>query len=525
MRSIDGGRKSALRSAPLGEVRSICYRRRWQIVVTFSLALLVVAITTFTAPAEYDTHMKILVKSHRVTSGVDPQNSQPGEVSEADINTEIELLNSDDLLRRVVTICGLDRTPPNGKMPAERRKIATDRAVAQLQHSLKISPAHKADIIEVSYTSDDPDKAVNVLRQLASAYLEYHLLVRGSPGTHEFFSNQAKHYQGEVKNAETKLSNFRLKKDIVLFQEQKAEILRRAEDSNSALLATEAAVREYASKIAQMRAKAAAAPPRVTTQSRTITNQNSVERLGTMIVELRNRRTLLLSKFRPDDRTVQEVSQEIVDTQAALEKAQAQTSSEQATDINTVHQALELDAAKGEAEYAGLEARRQELIRQAAAYRAQLQKLASSTAEYDDLSRTEKEAEENYILYARKAEEARIADSLDQQKIANVAIAENPIEPSVPSRPNKPRNMALGTLFAGFLSLGIAFSSEYLAQPFPEVETDSKPELHPPSDSAYVRDVIRKQPELEALTGLPVFALRSAHISRLETRSREESQG
>src|SRR5207248_5697528 len=102
------------------------------------------------------------------------------------------------------------------------------------------------------------------------------------------------------------------------------------------------------------------------------------------------------------------------------------------------------------------------------------------------------------------------------QKIANVAIAENPIEPSSPSRPNKPRNMALGTLFAGFLSLGIAFSAEYLAQPFPEVETDSKAELYPPSDSAYVRDVIRKQPELEALTGLPVFALRSAHISRLD---------
>jgi polysaccharide biosynthesis protein PslE len=242
-------------------------------------------------------------------------------------------------------------------------------------------------------------------------------------------------------------------------------------------------------------------------------------------VELRNRRTLLLSKFRPDDRTVQEVSQEIVDTQAALEKAQAQTSSDQATDINTIHQALELDVAKGEAECAGLEARRQELIRQAAAYRAQLQNLAGSTAEYDDLSRTEKEAEENYVLYARKAEEARIADSLDQQKIANVAIAENPVEPSAPSRPNKPRNIALGTLFAGFLSLGIAFCAEYLAQPFPEVETDSKPGLHPPSDSAFVRDVIREQPELEALTGLPVFALRSALISHLETRSREESQG
>src|SRR6202012_5243513 len=109
--------------------------------------------------------------------------------------------------------------------------------------------------------------------------------------------------------------------------------------------------------------------------------------------------------------------------------------------------------AKEEAAYAGLEARRQELSRQAEGYRAQLYKLAESTTEYDDLIRSEKEAEENYLLYARKTEEARIAESLDQEKIANVAIAESPTEPHLPSKPNVPLNLGLGVLLAGFLSL------------------------------------------------------------------------
>ena len=35
-------------------------------------------------------------------------------------------------------------------------------------------------------------------------------------------------------------------------------------------------------------------------------------------------------------------------------------------------------------------------------------------------------------------------------------------------------NLTLGTLLAGFLSLGVAFSAEYLQQPFPRVESRSR---------------------------------------------------
>lgn len=525
MKSIEGSTKPGVRSGPVGEIASIYQRRKRQILITFFLTLAIVAVATFTATAEYEAHMKILVKNQRASMGVaGGLDAQAGEVSETEINTEIELLNSADLLRNVVTLSGLAGMPGSGTAPAERRKMAIDKAVAQLERSLKITPAKKADIIEVSYTSPNPREAVKVLHQLASAYLEYHLQVHASPGTRKFFLTQANHYQDELKDAERRLTDFRLKNDVVLFQEQKTEVLRRAEDANSALLATEAAVREYQSKIAEARAREAAAPSRVTTQKRTVPNQNSIQQLGTMLVELENRRTLLLSKFRPDDRTVQEVSREIADTQSALDQARTQTSSEQATDINPVHQSLELDLDKEEAEYAGLEARQKELMRQAQTYHDQLYKLADSTTEYDDLNRTEKEAEENYLLYARKAEEARIADSLDQQKISNVAIAENPVEPETPSSPNKPRNMALGALLAGFLSLGIAFSGEYLAQPFPEVEPNPQPGLGSQPDTPSLGETVRGPAELETLTALPVLMLSDMRKSRLEMQTGDQPE-
>jgi uncharacterized protein involved in exopolysaccharide biosynthesis len=179
---------------------------------------------------------------------------------------------------------------------------------------------------------------------------------------------------------------------------------------------------------------------------------------------------------------VLEADQEISDTQAALEEATKLTAIEQATDVNPIHQTLEIDLAKQQAELAGLEARRQTLARQSWIYRQQLMKLGNATAAFDDLVRTQKKAEDDYLLYAKKTEEARIGESLDQVKIANVAIAETPVQPHVPSKPKVVLNLALGVFLAGFLSLGVAFAAEYF------------------------RDTVEEPRELEEITGLPVLA-------------------
>ena len=97
MNSIGDGR-----DVPLEEIRAILSRRKWQILVTFLLIVTSVAAVTFLMPKQYEAHMKILVKNERadmvVSAGSNAQSSFQGEVSETQINTEIELLNSDDLL-------------------------------------------------------------------------------------------------------------------------------------------------------------------------------------------------------------------------------------------------------------------------------------------------------------------------------------------------------------------------------------------------------------------------------------------
>lgn len=469
------------------DLAAILARRKWHILITFFLVVFGVVIVTLLLPKQYETRMKVLVKNERadmiVSASPNGNDGYRGEVSEAEINSEIELLTSNNLLHQVVVQSGLDRRQHVTETDsAERRSVALERAVKRLGSDLKVSPVRKANIIQVEYVDDEPRRAVAVLATLAELYLEEHLKVHATPGTYEFFERQTERYQTELKDAESKLANFRRSENIVMLAQQKDVILQKSAESESAMLQAEAAIGEYSRKLNDTRRHLSAAQPRVVTQSRTLSNQYSVERLHTMMAELQNRRTQLLVKFRPDDRLVQEADQEITDTQVALDNAMKLTGVEQATDVNPVHQALELDFDRQQAELAGLQSRKEVLARQTAAYRSQLIRLGDATAAFDDLVRTQKEAEDNYLLYAKKTEEARIATSLDQQKIANVVIAETPIEPHLPSKPNVPLNLGLGMIFAGFISLAVAFGAEYF------------------------RDTVYQARELEELTGLPVLA-------------------
>jgi uncharacterized protein involved in exopolysaccharide biosynthesis len=499
---------NTLNAVSVFDIAAVLRRRRLQILATFALVATAVVVGTLMMPKQYEAHMKVLVKNERPQMVISPdRNDRPdyhGEINEAEINSEIELLTSDNLLQQVVTKCGLDR-----RQHMAGASTAVERAVRHLERNLKVTPVRKSNVILVQYFDTDPHQTVAVLANLADLYLEQHLKVHGSPGTYEFFKKQAEQYKKELQDAEAIIADFRGREDVVMPSQQKDVALQKAAETQSSLMQTDADISEYTRRIADTRKQLDATQPRVVTQKRTSSNQYSVERLQTMLAELKNRRTQLLSKFRPEDRMVQEADQEIADTQQALEKAQKLMGVDEATDVNPVYQSLLLELAKQQTELAGAESRRRVIVQQSSIYHQQLAKLAAASSAYDDLLRTQKEAEENYLLYTKKTEEARIAQSLDLQKIANVAIAETPVQPHLPSKPNVWLNIGLGVVLAGIFSLGVPFAWEFvtrpeLGSPDPRIEipvrlrTGSLPRLLGPVEGAA---------DLEDITGLPILAI------------------
>jgi uncharacterized protein involved in exopolysaccharide biosynthesis len=76
-----------------------------------------------------------------------------------------------------------------------------------------------------------------------------------------------------------------------------------------------------------------------------------------------------------------------------------------------------------------------------------------------------KSAEDRYLLYVDKREEARIGDALDLGGILNVAIAEQPVVPELPKLSELTFGL-IGLVLAGTVSVSLAFAADYLSPAF-----------------------------------------------------------
>jgi uncharacterized protein involved in exopolysaccharide biosynthesis len=170
------------------------------------------------------------------------------------------------------------------------------------------------------------------------------------------------------------------------------------------------------------------------------------------------------SKFTDTYRPLQDLQKQIEDVKRAIDEAQNTPLVEQTTDTNPAYDWLTVELAKARSELASLKAGSNARAEAVQEYRSMVLDLDQKNFKRADLVRAQKSAEENYLLYQRKQEEARIEEELDKQRIVNVAIAE---EPSVPVLPNPaPIPFKFGFVIAGFLSLGCGLLTDYYDRTF-----------------------------------------------------------
>ncbi|MFN7919148.1 MAG: hypothetical protein U0Q16_03575 [Bryobacteraceae bacterium] len=423
--------------------------------------------------------MTFLVKNERPETVITPQQTQGmapyAQVSEGQLAVELELLSSRAVLRAVAVACGLDSTAGVRGTPDQQ----IEAAIQNLRKKVRVQPVLKANMIRVKYAAYNRTEAESVLRELAKAYMEQHLKIHGNNGA-VFFGHQSHEAEDKLRKAQRELAAFQTRNNLVLLGVQKDLVLRRCVEAEAALRAAEVAQAESEQRAIEAKGNMSGLAARITTQVRRVPNQYSAERLNTMLVELENKRTELLMKFRADDRVVVQANQQIADTRRALEAARQAAANEEATDLNPLRQSLETESVRSRTD-ANAAGRRATVLRgQLAHYRAELARLEALTGEHDALSRQVRELESNYTLYSRKFEESRVEEALDRQKFTNVSLAQPPAVPEFPMP--RPWTAIGGLGLAGLASILAAAMITGRASRF----------VHTPST-------------LEQLTGVPVL--------------------
>jgi len=452
------------------DVVAIGFRRKRIILMTFSAIFLGAVLFGIFSPASYEAHTKLLVKRERVDPVVTPGQDTPvlmhDDVTEEELNSEVELLESDDVLRQVVTATGLD-TPQSLlgflRQPDENARLA--KATARLRSNLVVDAVKKSNLISVTYSSSDPQLCAKVLNKLNDTYIAKNMDVHRPRGQYKFYEQQAEHYKAELEQAEQQLKQFADEPGGVSPQLERDNTLGKLSEFSASLDQTHADMAATEEKIHTLEKQESSLPSRITTQTREVDDAALLQQYKTTLMNLELKRTELLTKYQETYPLVQEVDKEINDTKAQIAKAESKPVRENTTDVNPTGQFVSTELAKAQADYSALQAKAAATQTIVSMYRKRAEDLEKKGIIHADLVRTQKADEDNYLLYLKKKEEARMSDALDQRGILNVVVAEQPVPPVLPS--GSPwMTFVLGFVLAVIASAGAALAVDYLDPSF-----------------------------------------------------------
>lgn len=375
---------------------------------------------------------------------LDQENPTPGAAGsggafelEQVMQSETEILNSGAVLR-----LALERQGAGGNATAFRT----------MAHSFSVERAPNASVLIGRYKSGNPIVAANALNAIVDAYLAYRIEVlvdNGAGGVNERL--HAAERASVVAQAD--LRAFLNDHSLIDFESELTSQIAQVADLRTRLLAAEAA-RD------QARAGAVALSQRLQNIPEQI--ELYVENNVTgQLLDLRVRRSELISRYQDDAPAVQAIDREIEALQAFIQEGGANGAGQRRLGTNPIYQALDTQRLQLETEGSAQARLAQTLTAQLGAVREDVDRLRGLQPTYEQLRReaqaqstaAERLSAQYATAEARRSEEPGQADS--------VRIVERATAPTQAKSMRKLGMMA-GVVFAGLIAVFVGFMKGYI---------------------------------------------------------------
>ncbi len=463
--------RSAHVPAPtLRDLLAVVFRQRRLALVSFIAIFFAVVLYGVVAPP-YQSEMKVLVRRGRVDPVVTSTPSQAEfereSVTEEELNSEVELLHDEEILCTVVRRSGLMSEGQSWFWTlfgdSEDRQLA--RAVRRIDKRLTVQAVKKATLIEVSYKSSDPVQAAKILHSLATAYLERHEQVHRPSGEFKFFDQQVIQSRSGLEDAQLQLMRFGADQGVTSAALERDMALQTLNQADADARQTEVSIAATAERARTLQKRLASLPERITTQIRNSDNPELMEKMKAKLLDLQLNRTELAMKYEPSYRPMKEIDQKIAEAKASIAAENQAPIRERTSDQDPDHQWAQAELLKNQVELNALNAHAGAENVLLVHYRRAASQLGDRAIQQEQLLHDLKAAEEKYLLYLNKREEARIGDALDQGGILNVTIAEQATVPALPQLSAVGFGL-VGLVGASTLSITFAFVTDYLNPAF-----------------------------------------------------------
>lgn len=465
----------------------LLFRRRTAFLETAGIIVGLVVLGTLLWPPTYQSTAEILVQNNRAQLLVSPglQTGSPqnpavvtNPVSEEDLNSEVELITSIELIKQA--IAGLPLRPDGSAasllhstvglmldIPTDGYRLlhgappltSRDQWALKLARHLSASVIKRSDVIEISFRARDSRWAKVFLTRLIDQYMDYHARLSHDPQAARFFDRQAGVLQAQLNASEENLRQLQDKTGITSLPDQKQALVNRLSELQLQYAQNSAQLASTRQQVTALNQELVKTPQRIGKEQRSVQNM-ALAQLKDEVMKLQSERAELLTRYQPNSRRISEIDARMNAAQRILDRENHLEVQEVSTDLNPVWVAVDQSLKESTANASALAASHDALDKQIQGMRGQLTELVDNGVKIEQLQRNVETAKEAYLSYVRKGEEARAAQGLNSNEILNVNLAQAPNEPLQPVSPVLWLNLLAGLVLAAVAGLGAAYWEE-----------------------------------------------------------------
>ena len=445
----------------------VLFKHKSKILTIFLGTVATVTIGTFLLPPTYEATSSLMVKFGReyiyrpeVGENKDQRTTTAFNPEER-INSEIEILTSQDLIEKVITTLQIAKIYPDiaEDPPGNMTPLAAARYT--FAKKLSVEGVRKSNVITVAFQHKDPVIAAKAVNLLVDLFKEKHLQVFGDAQS-SFFGNQLIKYEQQLQKSENNLESYRQKHKVFSLAEQRNLLLNQRSQLDTSLKEAQSRVSELQKKLSSLKnqmAVMAASKDLYTDTDR----YNVIDDAKNKLLNLQLREKELLEKYKEDNELIKDVRGQIQLVNNFL-KEQEEDIGRSVKTGNVVYQEAEKESLKTAAELSSQVAKAASTAEQLSQLDGEIQALDLREKELSDIKREVSTNEKNYTTYVEKAEEALISDELNRLKMANISVIQTATVPAKPVKPKKALNIILGMLLGACAGFGFAFFAEFTSQ-------------------------------------------------------------
>ncbi|MEO8325224.1 MAG: GumC family protein [Nitrospirota bacterium] len=451
---------------PLGSVRDVLtalFKHKSKVMTVFLLIFGIVAGYVFTLVPLYEARTSLLLKLGREHI-FRPEVGKETQIVEYDVDaalrSEIAIISSKDLIRRVVSTLGVEKAYPELLDPSKKIKNPLEAGVGTFSGHLLATPVKDSNVLEITYLNASPTVAAEALNLLVEFLKEKHIQVFSDPKA-SFLTKQLHTYQEKLEQSEANLQAFKHKNDLSSpLVEQQRRLLDQRTTLDSNYKTTKNQLQGLVGKIASLDTQLKTILENISVS--TVEEGGNLEKAKAELFVLKREEQKLLGKYTETSFPVLNLRTEIDQVeQFILAEQKNERANTIASGKKAMYSELEKERLGAVSESTTLQASREVIALQIEDLDKKIQRLDELNKEMIVLERQRAADEQNYNLYLTRVEEANVSEEMDRLKMANISVIQRAEVPGGPAGRSPTLLVTLGAILGILAGTGFGLLLEY----------------------------------------------------------------